>query len=120
MKFQRRGPGDGNRRCERVVYTLDLRGLVARNSYANVYDWFIGDNIEAQLNSGTWDVGDSGSNGNFIFDDTLYYGGTTTSTELWYCSTNSISNIWYMIQLKLIICVLQELLIILVVEIIIF
>ncbi len=81
MKFQRRGPGDGNRRCERVVYTLDLRGLVARNSYANVYDWFIGDNIEAQLNSGTWDVGDSGSNGNFIFDDTLYYGGTTTSTE---------------------------------------
>ena len=80
MKFQRRGPGDGNKNCERVIYTLDLRGLVARNSYANVYDWFIGDNIESQLNSGTWDVGDSGSNGNFIFDDSLYYGGATSGS----------------------------------------
>ena len=60
----------------------------------------------------------SGSNGNFIFDDTLYYGGTTTSTE---CGTAvPASQTFGQDLVKTFICVLQELLIILVVEKIIF
>jgi len=56
-----------------------LTGLVAQNSYENMYDWFEGDNIESLLNTGLWEVGDSGSDGNFVYDDSLYYGGALNS-----------------------------------------
>ena len=77
MKFQRKGPGDGNNSCERVIYTLDLQGLVSRQNYANTYDWFIGDGIESLLNTGSWDVGDSGANGTLTFTTALTTSGNT-------------------------------------------
>tara|TARA_R100000544_G_scaffold16661_2_gene7928 strand:- start:2180 stop:7849 length:5670 start_codon:yes stop_codon:yes gene_type:complete len=77
MEFKRRGPADGNNKCERVIYTLDLKGLVARENYANVYDWFIGDGIESLLNTGIWDVGDSGSDGTLTFITALNTSGST-------------------------------------------
>ena len=79
FRFARLGPGDGNKNCERVIYDLELTGLVAQNSYENMYDWFEGDNIESLLNTGLWEVGDSGSDGNFVYDDSLYYGGALNS-----------------------------------------
>ena len=80
MQFKRRGPSDGNNKCERVIYTLDLKGLVARQNYANVYDWFIGDGIESLLNTGTWEVGDSGSDGTLTFTTALTTFGNTICT----------------------------------------
>lgn len=56
FKFERLGTGDGGRRCERRIYTLD-KTLVASANYDNMYDWWNGDNVQAILNEGTSDVG---------------------------------------------------------------
>ena len=79
FRFARIGPGDGNKNCERVIYELELNGLASQNSYANMYDWFEGDNIESLLNGGEWEVGDSGSDGNFEYFTGLYYGGASSN-----------------------------------------
>lgn len=60
FKFQRLGPGDGNRSCERRIYTLDVT-LTASANYDNMYDWWVGDNVESVLNTGTQEVGGSGN-----------------------------------------------------------
>jgi len=56
FKFERLGTGDGNRSCERRIYTLD-KTLVASANYDNMYDWWNGDNVQAILNEGISDVG---------------------------------------------------------------
>jgi len=78
MEFKRKGSGDGDNACERVIYELDLEGLVAQNDYDNVYDWFVGDNIQSLLDNGTWEVGDSGSDGTLTFDEGIQYQSANT------------------------------------------
>jgi hypothetical protein len=56
FKFERLGTGDGSRRCERRIYTLD-KTLVASANYDNMVDWWNGDNVQAILNDGISDVG---------------------------------------------------------------
>lgn len=61
FKFQRLGPGDGNRNgCEKRIYTLAVT-LTASADYDNMYDWWVGDNVAAVLNSGDQEVGGSGN-----------------------------------------------------------
>jgi hypothetical protein len=60
FKFQRLGPGDGNNSCERRIYTNNVT-LVSSGNYANMYDWWIGDNVASVLNNGTSEVGGSGN-----------------------------------------------------------
>jgi hypothetical protein len=60
FKFQRLGPGDGNRSCERRIYTLEVN-LTASANYDNMYDWWVGDNVASVLNSGTQEVGGEGN-----------------------------------------------------------
>ena len=57
FKFQRLGYGDGTHNCERRIYTLDVT-LTSSADYANMYDWWVGDNVAGVLNSGTAEVGD--------------------------------------------------------------
>ena len=60
IKWERKGTGDGNNNCERRVYNLDVT-LVSSATYNNMYEWFVGDNVQAVLNSGTSTVGGSGN-----------------------------------------------------------
>jgi len=57
FNFTRRGTGDGNKKCERRIYDLSVT-LVSTANYNNMYDWWVGDNVQSVLNSGTQDVGD--------------------------------------------------------------
>ena len=45
--------------CEERRYTLE-KTFISSNSYDNMYDWFIGENIEQYLNDGIQVVGDNG------------------------------------------------------------
>jgi hypothetical protein len=67
IKWERKGTGDGNNNCERRKYTLDVT-LVSSATYNNMYDWFVGDNVQAVLNSGTPLGGDVGGSGNCPID----------------------------------------------------
>ncbi len=57
IRWQRLGPGDGNRKCERRIYNLNVT-LTSSASYDNMYDWFVGENVQLVLNDGTYEVGD--------------------------------------------------------------
>ena len=59
FRFVRRGSGGGNNSCERREYTLDLN-LISSNSYDNMYEWWIGDDVEALIDTGIKNVGGSG------------------------------------------------------------
>lgn len=59
FKFQRLGTGDGNNKCERRIYTLDVT-LTSSQNYANMRDWWLGDHVSSILNSGTQEVGEGG------------------------------------------------------------
>ena len=56
FKFERKGTGDGNKNCERRIYTLD-KTLVASANYDNMFDWWNGDNVQVVLDEGIQDVG---------------------------------------------------------------
>ena len=57
IKFQRRGPGNGNGSCERRIYTLEL-DLTSSQTYASFQDWWNGDQIAQYINDGAWEGGD--------------------------------------------------------------
>ena len=59
LKFQRLGPRDGDKVCERRIYTL-VKTFVSSADYDNMMDWFNGDNIARFLNEGIQDVGGNG------------------------------------------------------------
>jgi len=77
FKFQRLGAGDGDNKCERRIYTLNVT-LVSSALYNNMYDWWVGDNVASVLNSGTQEVGGSNCPINNVFQ--LGFG--TPSTDL--------------------------------------
>lgn len=70
FKFQRLGTGDGDNKCERRIYTLDV-SLTSSQNYANMYDWWIGDNIQSVLNNGTQEVGAGGCDIDNVFVPTV-------------------------------------------------
>jgi len=57
---QRLGPGDGNRICERRIYTWS-QDFVSSTTYDNMKDWWDGDNIKQFINNGTSTVGGGGT-----------------------------------------------------------
>ena len=59
FKFERLGSGDGDNNCERRIYTLE-KTLISSNDYANMYDWWNGDDVALILDSGTAVVGGTG------------------------------------------------------------
>lgn len=59
FKFERLGSGDGDNNCERRIYTLE-KTLISSNDYANMYDWWINDDVALILDSGTAVVGGTG------------------------------------------------------------
>ena len=75
FKFQRLGTGDGGNSCERRIYTLDVT-LTSSANYANMYDWWVGDNVQSVLNSGTQEVGGSNCPINNVFQ--LGFGNPST------------------------------------------
>lgn len=56
FKFQRLGTGDGDNKCEKRIYTLDV-SLTASQNYPSMAAWWVGDNVSSILNSGTQEVG---------------------------------------------------------------
>ena len=59
FKFRRRGPSQGNNRCERRIYNLEST-LTSSKDYDDVIDWWNGDNVQEILNTGQQEVGGSG------------------------------------------------------------
>jgi hypothetical protein len=57
--FERQGGGDGNNSCEKRTYKLELT-LTASQDYDNFMDWWNGDNVSSQLDSGVASVGGDG------------------------------------------------------------
>lgn len=53
--FRRRGAGDGDNACERRIYRYD-KSFTSSETYANIIEWWEGDNIAETLNSGDQDV----------------------------------------------------------------
>jgi hypothetical protein len=56
FKFYRGEEGDSQTNCEARIYELEV-SLISQGNYANMYDWFIGDNVANVLNNGTSWVG---------------------------------------------------------------
>jgi hypothetical protein len=56
FNFFRGEQGDGNANCEARLYQLETT-LISQGNYANMYDWFINDNVASVLNDGTSWVG---------------------------------------------------------------
>ena len=56
FNFFRGEQGDGQTNCESRLYKLETT-LISQASYANMYDWFIGDNVANVLDNGTSWVG---------------------------------------------------------------
>ena len=77
FKFQRLGAGDGDNKCERRIYTLNVT-LVSSALYNNMYDWWVGDNVASVLNSGTQEVGGS----NCAINNVFQMGLGTPSTDV--------------------------------------
>jgi hypothetical protein len=59
IKFQRLGPGNGNRVCETRIYTLQ-KNMISSANYDNMLEWFDGDNVQVILDQGIQDVGGVG------------------------------------------------------------
>lgn len=74
VKFQRTGTGDGNNLCEKRIYILDTM-LISSANYDNMYDWFVGDNVQEILNDGVSSVGAGGCP-----IDNIFYGIQTTAS----------------------------------------
>jgi hypothetical protein len=53
---QRLGPGDGNRSCEKRIYTWS-QTFISSTTYNDMRDWWNGDNIKEFINNGTSTVG---------------------------------------------------------------
>ena len=81
IKQSRLGPGAGNGGCERRIYELGELTLVASQDYDNMYEWFIGDNVESILNSGTQEVGGSANDITNVFIPTLATGPNDITLE---------------------------------------
>jgi len=62
FKFRRGKEDGGGQGCETRIYTLD-KTLISQGNYANMYDWFIGDNVQAILDDGTQYVSGTGNCG---------------------------------------------------------
>lgn len=60
FKFKRGEDGDGGNICEARIYTLE-KTITSQANYANMYDWFVGDNIANLLDDGTSYVGGTGN-----------------------------------------------------------
>jgi hypothetical protein len=61
IEQRRIGQGDGTNSCERRIYKLK-KEFVSSSNYANMKEWWDGDNIASTLNSGIQDVGDPTNN----------------------------------------------------------
>jgi hypothetical protein len=112
IKTERLGTGDGNNPCEKRIYTLDVT-LVSSADYDNMYDWFIGDNVDLILDDGVSEVGGNACPVGTQFDPTLaptdtsvggtdfcfnyfrFYRNTTTQQLLFLCrATKGCSGIF--------------------------
>ena len=72
---QSRGGVSGNG-CEERTNTLE-KTLISSNTYDNMYDWFVGDNVKQFLNDGTRYAG-----GGQCLPDNVFTSGTSSSTVI--------------------------------------
>ncbi len=84
FKFERDGTRDGSANCETRIYTLE-KTMTSSADYANMLDWFNGDNVEVVLNEGIQNVGGGGPDINNEYMPTLASSPTNINTSL---STN--------------------------------
>jgi hypothetical protein len=81
FKFERDGTRSGNGGCEVRIYTLE-KTMTASADYANMKDWFDGDNVQVVLNEGVQDVGANGCEIDNEYDNTLAANNTDVDPEL--------------------------------------
>ena len=77
FKFRRGEEGGGGQGCETRIYTLE-KTLVSQGNYTDMYQWFVSDNIQSQLNDGTPYVSGTGNCGigNIFYSPLLVASGT--------------------------------------------
>jgi hypothetical protein len=85
IQFIRDGYGDNP--CETRRY-LFRKQYTAANSYTNMYDWFINDNIAATLNDGIATVGTTTGSGGPGLIDNQFIAGTTSPLSACSLGTN--------------------------------
>lgn len=72
LKFKRGKEGSNDENCEDRIYTLETT-IISQGNYANMYDWFIGDDVGNVLNDGTQFVGPANNPGlNCAIQNTFY------------------------------------------------
>lgn len=81
IKFSRLGVGQGNGSCERREYSIE-RTFVSTANYANMKDWWEGDNIDVEITKGTSNVGLGGCPIDNHYDSTLLTDITLVQTDL--------------------------------------
>jgi len=81
FKFQRLGTGDGNNACEKRIYTLE-KTLTSSADYANMQDWWNGDNVENVITEGVVDVGAGGGTIDNEYISTLASSNTDIPTAI--------------------------------------
>ena len=98
FKFQRLGTGDGDNKCEKRIYTLDVT-LTSSEDYDNMYDWWLGDNVSSVLNTGIQDVGGTNCPVNNVFESGLGTPSTDLCTNYFRFDRDSVTNqLWLKIS----------------------
>lgn len=75
IRQERLGVGQGNAKCERRISELNVE-LISSTTYANMQDWWNGDNAEVVLNDAITEVG-----GNTGSISNVYESGTATTKQ---------------------------------------
>ncbi len=75
IRQERLGVGKGNAKCERRISELNVE-LISSTTYANMQDWWNGDNAEVVLNDAITEVG-----GNTGSISNVYESGTATTKQ---------------------------------------
>lgn len=81
IRWQREGTGDGSKSCERRKYFL-TKELISSKNYDNLYDFFVGDNVQSVLNDGSQEVGGSNCGIENVFQEGIGTSFTDVNTSL--------------------------------------
>ncbi len=80
IRLYRRGPGSGDRACERREYTLD-KTIISSNSHASFKDFFVDENVKDILNDGVQNNGVGSCPITNYYNPSVLIGPTQTSTS---------------------------------------
>ena len=109
FRFERLGTGDGSNNCERRIYDYE-QTFFSSSDYADIIEWFNGDNIGSLLNLGDAETGDGSTITNTYISTTDTSGPSSSSPSYgipqadftnyyrWYRPTPTSNDIRFILQ----------------------